>query len=52
MIFDALFQQLAELTRLDAPVGFEEPVLRYVAFWSAFAAVLLLVGAFRGWLAS
>jgi hypothetical protein len=24
---------------------------RDVAFWSAFAAVLLLVGAFRGWLA-
>ncbi|MBL8851872.1 MAG: M20/M25/M40 family metallo-hydrolase [Planctomycetaceae bacterium] len=31
MSLDALRQRLAELTRLDAPVGFEEPVLRYVA---------------------
>ena len=31
MPHDSLRQQLAELTRLDAPVGFEEPVLRFAA---------------------
>lgn len=31
MPLDDLRRRLAELTRLDAPVGFEEPVLRYVA---------------------
>jgi len=30
MSLDALRDRLAELTRLDAPVGFEEPVLGYV----------------------
>jgi endoglucanase len=31
MPLDSLRRRLAELTRLDAPVGFEEPVLRYAA---------------------
>lgn len=30
MSLNSLRERLAELTRLDAPVGFEEPVLRYV----------------------